>query len=197
MKLTAEMIHAAKSSNGGWSAEQLRALGFKGFEQGWIKSAIGMNVSQEQYGRFLALRNAHIHSDAFSDRKQHSAKPASTHCYLVFRGRTVGLFERWGDVLPSIQYYREASYRRYDDAEQAFADWERFENTGKPPKRPKQAATVNLIPEKNRERASLQKRVMDVLKARGQEAVATGGPIGELTFSCQQLPCKYPLCACR
>jgi len=120
----------------------------------------------------------------------------STHCYLVFRGRTIGLFERWADVVPSIEHYKNASYRRYEDADRAFADWERFERSGKVPKRPKPAATVNLIAEKNRERASTEKRVVDVIKARAREAVAAGGPISGRTFTCQREPCNYPICAC-
>jgi len=61
MKLTQEIMDQGKSSKGSWSYKQLRCFGIKpDFNSGWLREALGSDVTQEQVTRFLSLRNAHL-----------------------------------------------------------------------------------------------------------------------------------------
>jgi very-short-patch-repair endonuclease len=60
MKLTNELLEAAKSDRGGWNAAQLRLLGFNGFETKWRRRAVGMDITQQQYDALMAIRNEHL-----------------------------------------------------------------------------------------------------------------------------------------
>lgn len=58
------------------------------------------------------------------------AKGKKKVCYLVFEGRTIGLFETWAECDRSVSGYPGAKYKGYTDADEAFAVWERYEETG-------------------------------------------------------------------
>ena len=107
-------------------------------------------------------------------------KPVSTHCYLVFRGRIIGLFENWFQLIPSIRKFRGALVRCYEDADQAFADWEKFEATGVVPKK------------RNRPHGP----PVGKLKRAAAMVASQPGPIGSATFTCTAASCTYPKCMC-
>lgn len=60
MILTNELLLAAQSDNKGWSAAQLRLLGFDGFQKGWRRKVTGSNVDEEVYKEVVRIRNAHL-----------------------------------------------------------------------------------------------------------------------------------------
>lgn len=61
MKLTEELIEAGRSLNGGWSRAQTSCLGVPWpLEHGWKKDMIGVEVSESDYARFLALKDRHL-----------------------------------------------------------------------------------------------------------------------------------------
>ena len=62
MILTEEILQKGKSSNGGWSTQQLRALGIKNFflEKGWKRRITGKDFPESDIKMFLSLRNAHL-----------------------------------------------------------------------------------------------------------------------------------------
>lgn len=121
----------------------------------------------------------------------------NTHCYLVFRGRVIGLFEHWSQVIPQIEHYKNFSVRRYEVAEKAFSDWEKFEQTGIIPKKayPKNTVILSYL-NKTPKNRNLKKRAKNNLKRRTSAAIATGGPIGGRTIACAKEECKYPFCRC-
>lgn len=58
MILTRELImKAATHPMGGWSKSQLLVLGIIGFEKGWLKRCVGMEISEEDYRRFFDAGN--------------------------------------------------------------------------------------------------------------------------------------------
>lgn len=60
MTLTRELIEDGRSDAGGYNLGQLKVLGIapvQGWPKtGWLKRLIGVEVTQEQYEHFLALR---------------------------------------------------------------------------------------------------------------------------------------------
>ena len=61
MKLTNDIIEAGRSSEGGWSEEQLRLIGV-GWPPypGWKRDKVGAEVADEKVAEFLRLKDAHI-----------------------------------------------------------------------------------------------------------------------------------------
>lgn len=65
MRLTHEAIEAGRSLNGGWSKEQVMLLGVKWpLVPGWKNGLIGREVPDENYQRFLLLKDVHLGSRA-------------------------------------------------------------------------------------------------------------------------------------
>lgn len=63
--VTREFLESGKSLNGGWSREQLELIGVPWPPvSGWRREAIGRELGEEDAGRFIALRNAHLMSKA-------------------------------------------------------------------------------------------------------------------------------------
>jgi len=60
VKLTKALFEKGLSDRGSVSADQLRALGFSGFEKGWKKRAIGKYFNEGQVKEFIALKNIHL-----------------------------------------------------------------------------------------------------------------------------------------
>lgn len=112
-------------------------------------------------------------------------------CYLVFRGRVVGLFESWRDVAPSIEHYNNFCVRGYSDADKAFRDWEKFEATGQIPKR-KKPITINRIPEIKAKMAAASKEQFAVIKERARATVNSTSGSHTTLCTCG----KYPACMC-
>jgi hypothetical protein len=59
MILTKEIIEQGKSSNSGWSAEQLNCFG-ETFVHGWKRRIIGKDFPEETIKKFVALKNQHL-----------------------------------------------------------------------------------------------------------------------------------------
>lgn len=59
MIITPQIMEAGKSVNGGWNLEQVKCLGYKGWEYKWKRKAIGKDVPEEDVKRFLMLKDAH------------------------------------------------------------------------------------------------------------------------------------------
>lgn len=79
MILTKELFELGKSSNNGWSEEQLRLFGIEKYLliKGWKHTIIGKDFPKEVIDRFLALKDAHLkgkqrHKHLFSDDAQKS-----------------------------------------------------------------------------------------------------------------------------
>lgn len=61
IQLTKGLIHEGRSLNGGWGREQVEALGLTWpLDKKWISGMIGVRVTEEQYSRFLALKDRHL-----------------------------------------------------------------------------------------------------------------------------------------
>lgn len=57
MVLTAKIIDAGASTNGGWNKEQLAILGISWPPvKGWKRRLIGTQISEHQYANFIARR---------------------------------------------------------------------------------------------------------------------------------------------
>lgn len=63
MRITQEILNAGMSDNGGWSLLQIRLLGAKGFLKGWKWHILDTEVSEENIGLFLSLKNAHLYPE--------------------------------------------------------------------------------------------------------------------------------------
>lgn len=65
-----------------------------------------------------------------SQKRSRGTPPADHHknvLWLVFKGRTRGIFENLADMRAAIDQYPHADYRGYADPDAAFAAWERYE----------------------------------------------------------------------
>ncbi len=61
MNLTKEILEQGKSSNGGWSAKQLRLFGIEyPLDSGWQSAIIDSDFPVEKIEKFLELRNKHL-----------------------------------------------------------------------------------------------------------------------------------------
>lgn len=61
MRLTHHHIERGRSRTGGYSREQLAALGVPWPpERGWVERAVGREVSVVAFVRFVGLRDAHL-----------------------------------------------------------------------------------------------------------------------------------------
>lgn len=60
MIVTYELIEKGKSSRGGWSNKQFRALGIKSFQKGWMGRLVGTEVTEDQAELFLRLKDIHV-----------------------------------------------------------------------------------------------------------------------------------------
>jgi len=57
---TKEHLEAGKSSNGAWSAKQLRLLKVNHKKHGWKRRAIGRKYPADVVERFVALKDKHL-----------------------------------------------------------------------------------------------------------------------------------------
>ena len=53
--------------------------------------------------------------------------------YVVFYGRTCGIFDNWEAVKASTSGYPGNKFKRYDTYDQAVEAWEKFEEDGTTP----------------------------------------------------------------
>lgn len=61
MILTFDILEQGKSSNGGWSAAQLRLFGLKyPLKHGWKRQIVGKDFPDANIEKFLDLRDQHI-----------------------------------------------------------------------------------------------------------------------------------------
>lgn len=61
MELTREMLMIGQSVNGGWSRAQTDLLGVAyPLERGWARRVIGSQITEENYRRFMALKDKHL-----------------------------------------------------------------------------------------------------------------------------------------
>lgn len=70
MILTNSVFEDAKSSNGGWSYNQIRILGVKTFKKGWRKNLIGKDFPEPIIKKFIELKDEHIHRRIEKKKKQ-------------------------------------------------------------------------------------------------------------------------------
>jgi len=64
------MIRRGMSSHGGWNAQQLATIGVPWPPmKGWIRRVAGTKVRREDYERFLAMKDAHIHGHGSAIKK--------------------------------------------------------------------------------------------------------------------------------
>jgi hypothetical protein len=110
--------------------------------------------------------------------------------YVVWEGRTLGVFEKWREVLEATQHYRGAVYAGFTDYDKAVEVWEEFESTGVIP-------TWNAIramktPTKT---AKAHKKDLDkTLRARATRN--TQMYPGHKTTTCTAVDCTFPFCMC-
>ena len=61
MILTVNNIKAGTSYRGGWSKAQLSILGIKWpLKKGWLHRLAGKKITQDEYDRFLSLKDKHL-----------------------------------------------------------------------------------------------------------------------------------------
>ena len=62
MIITQKIFEAGMSDNGGWSKEQLQALGIKttAWNKGWRFRLIGQDIPKNDIDLFLSLKNKHL-----------------------------------------------------------------------------------------------------------------------------------------
>lgn len=60
VKLTHELIEQARSSNGGWSLQQLRIFGIYNFKKGWKKEIVNRYYESNDIERFVKLKDVHL-----------------------------------------------------------------------------------------------------------------------------------------
>jgi len=61
VQVTARLLYMGESKNGGWNREQLAVFGVH-WPPGrdWMRSVIGMYITQKEADRFLHLKNKHL-----------------------------------------------------------------------------------------------------------------------------------------
>ena len=59
-RLTEDIIKQGMSSRGGWSMQQLKLFGITELKKGWKNRLIGIEVSEENIIKFIALKNTHL-----------------------------------------------------------------------------------------------------------------------------------------
>ena len=61
MKLTMDILNSGRSDNGSWSWKQLKCFGIHTqHNPGWLKRALGTDVTSPQVDKFLSLKNKHL-----------------------------------------------------------------------------------------------------------------------------------------
>lgn len=73
IRITRDMIIAGRSSNGGWSRQQLKILGVEWpLKRGWKTRILNMDLRlfQQDYDRFLSLKNAHLSEEVLANRRE-------------------------------------------------------------------------------------------------------------------------------
>lgn len=110
--------------------------------------------------------------------------------YVVWEGRTLGLFEKWGEVLGATRDYRGAVYAGFSDYDKAMEVWEEFENTGVIPTW--NAIRAMKVPTK--EAKATKKDLDKTLKARATRN--TQMYPGHKTTTCTTVNCTFPFCMC-
>ena len=68
MRLTKEIIEQGMSSRGGWNMQQLSLLGIRELKKGWKNRLIGIEVSEENINKFIALKNTHLKTTSNSNQ---------------------------------------------------------------------------------------------------------------------------------
>jgi len=109
--------------------------------------------------------------------------------YLVFEGRTIGLFEKWAER--SVTGYPGARFKGYYSAEEAFAVWDRFEADGtildaKPPRK----APPVYKPKK----AKGPRKLIPLAEYIARHEEKNGA--GSFQHTCTANACTYPACMC-
>lgn len=60
MIITKEIIEQGKSSRGGWSNKQFKALGITDFTRGWKDRIMGKDIPDRMVMEFLSLKDDHV-----------------------------------------------------------------------------------------------------------------------------------------
>lgn len=89
MIFTQDILEKGKSSNGAWSARQLRLLGldFNALETGWAKRLIGTDIPQSVIEAFLSLKDAHLKGQPLPKKKKSKKKSSSKTLKRLSRER--------------------------------------------------------------------------------------------------------------
>lgn len=113
--------------------------------------------------------------------------------YLVFEGRTRGIFEKWADCKNSVDGYPGARFRGYTDTEKAYAEWIAFEETGEIPGSPRKAPKRKAISKgPPMEPKARKTNPMEAVVAKFN----TSPGHGSRTITCTSTGCNYPSCTC-
>lgn len=113
--------------------------------------------------------------------------------YLVFEGRTKGIFENWSDCKNSVDGYPGARFRGYTDMDKAYDEWIAFEETGQIPGIPRMPASRK--PRLTRApRAKKERRLIPMAAVVAKYETGTGH--GSRTVTCTAAKCTYPNCQC-
>jgi len=102
--LTRELIDSGMSMNGGLNGEQLRLLGLQmPLKTGWKTRAVGQQITDDDYERFVLLKNAHLHPNG----KQMSRRSKEVDA-AVKQER-----ERCAKILESMAVYHGIAFGEY------------------------------------------------------------------------------------
>lgn len=105
--------------------------------------------------------------------------------YVVFRGRIPGIYESWSEVREQTDHFASCRFRGCETYDDALAQWDVFEETGKIPAAEKKSAPAST---------------RDPITLKARHLVATHSlpdGSGSHTSTCTATTCKYPLCQCQ
>lgn len=121
----------------------------------------------------------------------YSPKPKKV-AYVVFIGRTVGIYESWDEAKEQVEGFAGARFKGYFTYEDATEAWEACE-AGEHP------LQMSPISRRARMKGPPSKRqasgVLNAVTERARMLVATFS--SEHTTTCTQNQCAYPACLCR
>jgi viroplasmin and RNaseH domain-containing protein len=127
-------------------------------------------------------------TSSFSPVGGSPSRRVKNQAYVVWVGRTLGLFEKWVDVLDSTREHRGAVYAGFREYDQAVLAWEEYEATGVIP------SWEEIKAMKTHEPKPTPRQLNATLTERARRNVRDHK--GSKTTTCTTLDCRFPYCMC-
>ena len=117
-------------------------------------------------------------------------KKVRHQAYVVWEGRTLGVFEKWTEVLDSTREHRGAVYAGFPTYEQAQKAWDEFEDTGAIPSW-EEIKEMKMTPAE----VKTHKRTLNKTLTERARRNVSDHP-GHKTTTCTAMNCRFPFCMC-